>query len=206
MEGMQVVLNDLDLDAPIHIRQEAGMNDEEFYRFCAANPDLQIERTAEGEILIMPPTGGATSHRNIDLSFQLQGWAKRDGRGKAFDSNGEFLLPNGAARSPDASWILRSRLAKLTAEQKEKFIPLCPDFVVELRSPSDRLARLQAKMREWIENGAQLGWLLDPQPRTVYVYRPGRQAERLIDPQRVTGEDPVAGFVLELADIWNPNL
>jgi Uma2 family endonuclease len=182
------------------------MSDDEFYAFCAANPDLRIERRAEGEIVIMPPAGGETSNRNMDLSSQLQVWTKRDGRGKAFDASGGFVLPSGAALSPDASWVLRSRLAKLTAEQKRKFPPLCPDFVVELRSSTDRLTQAQAKMREWIDNGTKLGWLIDPSTRTVYVYRPGRTMERLIDPGRVEGEPPIDGFVLEMADIWNPDL
>ena len=206
MKAMQMVLNDIDTDSPIRIQPARRMSDDEYYRFCAANPDLRIERTAEGEIVIMPPTGGATSNRNMDLSSQLQVWTKRDGRGRAFDSNGEFILPSGAARSPDASWVLRSRLAKLTPEQKEQFPPLCPDFVVELRSPSDRLPRVQAKMREWLDNGAKLGWLIDPKTRSVYIYRPGQTTERLVNPHRVEGERPIDSFVLEMADIWNPDL
>jgi Uma2 family endonuclease len=118
----------------------------------------------------------------------------------------EYILPGGAARSPDASWVLRSRLATLTPEQKKKFLPLCPDFVVELRSPTDRLPRVQAKMREWMDNGVKLGWLIDPTTRTVYVYRPGETTERLVDPRRVEGEPPVDTFVLEMAGIWNPDL
>jgi len=201
-----MVLNDIETDSPIRIQPARRMSDEEYYAFCLANPDLRIERTAEGEIEIMPPTGFETSNRNMDLSSQLQVWTRRDGRGKAFDSNVEYILPSGAARSPDASWVLRSRLATLTAEQKKKFPPLCPDFVVELRSPSDRLPELQAEMREWIENGARLGWLIDPTTCTVYVYRPGQRTERLVDPRRVEGGPPVEGFVLEMADIWNPDL
>ncbi len=203
---MEVTLTGIETEAPIRIQPARHMSDDEYYRFCAANPDLRIERTADGEIVIMPSTGGATSNRNMDLSAQLQVWTKRDGSGKAFDSNAEFILPSGAALSPDASWILRSRLAKLTPEQKELFPPLCPDFVVELRSRSDRLSTLQSKMREWIENGAKLGWLIDPKTRSVYIYRPGQTAERLINPRRVQGEPPVEGFVLEMADIWNPDL
>jgi len=201
-----MVLNDIETDSPIIIQPARRMSDEEYYAFCMANPDLRIERTAEGEIEIMPPTGGGTSHRNASLTGQLYNWARRDGRGKDFDSNAEFILPSGAARSPDASWVLRSRLAKLTAEQKEQFPPLCPDFVVELRSRTDRLKNLQAKMREWVDNGAKLGWLIDPTTRTVYIYRPGQTTERLVDPRRVEGEPPVDSFVLEMAGIWNPDL
>jgi Uma2 family endonuclease len=203
---MQVVLNNIETQSPILIRTRRSMSDDEFYDFCAANPELQIERTAAGEILIMPPCGGETSNRNMDLSAQLQMWTKRDGRGKAFDSSAEFLLPSGAARSPDAAWVLKTRLAALSAEQKRKFLPLCPDFVVELRSPSDRLARLQAKMREWIDNGAKLAWLVDPEARSAYVYRSEQPVRRLVAPRRIIGEGPVEGFALEMADIWDPDL
>jgi Uma2 family endonuclease len=140
------------------------------------------------------------------LTMQLRLWAKRDGRGRAVDSSVEYVLRSGAARSPDGSWVPHSRLARLTAEQQKKFLRLCPDFVVELRSPSDRLRQVQAKMREWMDNGAKLGWLIDPATRSVYIYRPGQTTERLIDPRRVEGDPPVDGFVLELADIWNPGL
>jgi Uma2 family endonuclease len=191
MKAMQMVLNDIETDSPIRIQPARRMSDEEYFRFCVANPDRRIERTAEGEIVIMPPT--ETSNRNMDLSSQLQQWAKRDGRGKTLDSNVEYILPSGAARSPDASWVLRSRLATLTADQKKKFPPLCPDFVVELRSPSDRLRQVQAKMPEWMDNGAKLGWLINPEARTVYVYR-------------VQGDVPVDGFVMDMTDIWDPDL
>jgi Uma2 family endonuclease len=206
MDGMQVVLNDIEADAPIIIQPRRSLSDREFFHFCEANPDLNIERNTEGEIVIMPPTGGEASYRNMDLSHQMQSWSKRDGRGKAFESNGLFILPSGAARAPDVSWVLRSRLAALTPDQKKRFIPLCPDFVVELLSPSDRLSTLQAKMREWIDNGAQLAWLIDPESRTVYIYRPGKRVERLMNAARIDGGDPVRGFVLEMADIWDPDL
>jgi Uma2 family endonuclease len=206
MEAMQMVLKDVETNSPIRFLPSRPMSDDEYFAFCVANSDLRIERTAEGEIEIMPPTGFETSSRNMDLGAQLQAWAKRDGRGIAADSNAEYILPSGAARSPDASWVLKSRLAKLTAEQKKKFLRLCPDFLVELRSPSDRLRDVQAKMREWIDNGAKLGWLIDPESRSVYIYRPGQSTERLVDPRRVEGEPPVEGFVLETADIWNPDL
>jgi Uma2 family endonuclease len=178
------------------------MSDEQYLQLCADNQDLRIERTAEGHILIFPPVGGESSYQNSELSAQLRDWARQDGRGRAFDSSVEYLLPSGAAYSPDASWVLRSRLDSLTKDEKRKFLRLCPDFVVELKSPSDRLSKLKAKMSEWVENGAQLGWLLDPDQRTVYIYRPGREPEQIVRPERINGEDPVAGFVLELADIW----
>ena len=149
------------------------MTDEEFFEFCERNPDLRIEREANGEIIIMPPAGFETGYRNNDVSRQLGNWAEADGRGVAADSNTEYLLPDGAALSPDASWVLKSRLDRFSKEQLKRFLPLCPDFVVELISPTDRLPRVKAKMREWIENGAQLGWLIDADRRTIYVYRPG---------------------------------
>ena len=206
MKAMQVVLNDPGVESRIVIQPARRMTDEEFYDFCRLNPDLRIERTAKGEIVIMAPTGGETGYRNNDLSRQLGNWARRDGRGRSFDSSTGFILPNGAARSPDASWVERSRLASLTREQKRKFLPLCPDFVVELTSPTDTLPEVREKMGEWMENGAQLGWLIDTDNRTAYVYRPGREPERVVAPERLPGEGPVAGFTLELAEIWDPDL
>jgi len=203
---MQLVLDDVELESPIVIPPQSRMTDEQFYEFCQRNADFRIERTANGEIVIMPPTGGETGYRNSDLTAQLRNWAKKDGRGGSFDSNTEFILPSGAARSPDASWVERSRLARLSKQQKRQFLPLCPDFVVELTSPTDRLPQVQAKMHEWMENGAQLGWLLDADNRTAYIYRPGCEPEKVAGPERLAGEGPVAGFVLELADIWHPDL
>jgi len=192
-----------DVETRARVDNGAGpMSEADFFDFCSQNSDLRIERDANGEIIIMPPTGGETSYRNCKLSARLNIWAERDGRGDAFDSNGEFLLPNGAARSPDASWVLKTHLDRLTREEKRRFIPLCPDFVVELVSPSDRLSRVKAKMREWMENGAPLGWLIDADSRIVYVYRPGQDAEELVNVDHIAGEGPVDGFRLELGDIW----
>lgn len=178
--------------------------DEEFFAFCQLNRHLRIERTATGEIIIMPPAGGETGSRNAEITMLLRIWAKQDGRGIAFDSSAAFVLPNTAILSPDASWVLGFRLAMLTAEQKEKFLPLCPDFVIELRSPSDRLPDLQAKMEEYIDNGAQLGWLIDPEKRQVFIYRPDAPVRHLSNPTALSGEPLLPGFVLPLADIWNP--
>jgi len=178
------------------------MDDDEFFEFCASKSKLRIERCASGEIIIIPPAGAETGYRNSDLTAQLTIWAKHDGRGRAFDSNTEYILPSGAALSPDASWALRSRLDTFSKEQKRRFLPLCPHFVVELTSPTDRLNKVKAKMREWIENGATLGWLLDADRRTVYVYRPGKEPDRLADIDYVAGEPPVEGFRLDLGDIW----
>ncbi len=203
---MQVVVRGIDETAPVHIRHRRPLTHDEYYEFCAANPDLRIELTAEGEIIIMPPTGVETGYRNSELTAQLRDWARRDGRGRAFDSNTEFLLPDGSALCPDASWVERTRLARLTREQKRKFTPIVPDFVVELTSPSDRLPRVRKKMESWIANGVKLAWLIDADRRTVYVYRPRREPEKLNAPPKLKGEGPVAGFVLDLAEIWDPDI
>src|ERR671932_2756854 len=150
----------------------------------------------------MPPTVGETGNRNAILTTFLTTWALRDGTGAAFDSSTGFNLPNGATRAPDAAWVRRERLAALTAEQKKRFLPLCPDFVVELRSPSDRLAVIQDKMKEYMDNGARLGWLIDVPNREVYVYRPGTEAERVDEASELSGEPELPGFVLDLRAIW----
>lgn len=178
------------------------LSSEQFYRLCIDNPELRIELTADGKLILMSPTGSKTGHRNAQLTYQLVGWARVDGNGLTFDSSTIFSLPNGAKRSPDASWILKERWNALNDEEQEKFAPLCPDFVVELRSPSDRLEALEAKMNEYIDNGAKLGWLLDPLEKRVYIYRPGRDVECLEDPQRLDGEDVVEGLVLDLHEIF----
>jgi Uma2 family endonuclease len=200
---MRMVIEDLP-ETEVRLLAEPKMTDDEFFDFCQVNDNLRIERTAEGEIEIQAMVGSETSDRNGELTMQLRAWAKRDGRGKAYDATGGFFLPNGAARGPDGSWILRSRLAGFTNREKRKFLRTCPDFVIELTSPSDRLPRVKEKMREYMENGAQLGWLLDPDTRTAYIYRPGREPEKLVAPERLHGESPVDGFVLDMAEIWDP--
>ncbi len=188
----------------LHTRPALEMDEEQFFEFCRLNRGWRIERSAEGDLEVMVPTGGETSDRNSEINMQLRQWAKRDGAGVAFESNGGFVLPNGAIRSPDASWVWRGRLANLTAEQKQRFLPLCPDFVIELRSPSDPLPPIEAKMREYAENGARLGWLMDPVERKVHVYKPGEPIEILERPNRLS-EDPVLpGFTLDLQPIWEP--
>ena len=177
------------------------LTNEQFYRLCSDNPELRMELTAKGELILMSPTGAKTGYRNSELNYQLVGWAKADGNGITFDSSTVFALPTGAKRSPDASWIQRKRWDALSDEEQEKFAPLCPDFVAELRSPSDHLATLEAKMDEYIQNGARLGWLLDPIEKRIYVYRPGRKVEVLNNPTRVEGEDVVKGLVVDLQEI-----
>ena len=183
---------------PPTLKLHLELTDEQFFLLCQHNRELRFERTAKGEILIMPPTGGETGNRNADLTFQLQAWSRQNNLGKAFDSSTGFKLPNGANRSPDASWVKRDRWFALTPEQRKKFLPLCPDFVVELRSPSDALKETQEKMQEYIDNGARLGWLIDPQTRRVEIYRPNQDVEILENPATVPGEDVLPGFVLDL--------
>jgi Uma2 family endonuclease len=196
-----------DSDQPpltLRLRPVLELSDQQLFSLAGLNRDLRIERTAEGELIIMSPTGGRTGDRNSEINMQLRQWAKRDNTGRAFDSSTGFRLPNGAMRSPDASWARRDRLAALTAEQWEMFLPLCPDVVIELRSPSDSLRVVQGKMREYLANGAQLGWLIDPQDRRVSVYRPGEPVRQLDAPESVPGDPVLPGFALDLRDIWTP--
>ncbi len=179
-----------------------SMSDEEFFRFCQENPDLRIERTAEGDLIIMPPTGGKTGQRNAELTRHFGNWAKADNTGILFDSSTEFRLPNGAMRSPDVSWVRRSRWEALPDKEQEQFPPLCPDFVLELSSPTDSRSTLKAKMEEYIEQGAELGWLLDPYDRRIYIYRPHAAVEIIENPETVRGDPTLPGFALRLADVW----
>lgn len=192
--------------AILRLRPAVELTDDQFFELCQLNRDLRLERNEEGDIIVMPPTGFETSNRNHEINRQLGNWTRKDGTGMAAESSGGFTLPNGADRSPDAAWISRARLAHLTLEERQKFLPLCPDFVIELRSPSDRLEDVQAKMEEYIANGARLGWLIDPQTRCVHVYRPGLMAQVLQGEQKVSGEGELPGFVLDLRDIWEPNV
>ncbi|MHC5734643.1 Uma2 family endonuclease [Nostoc sp.] len=178
------------------------MTNEQFYEFCQANGDLRIERTANGEVIIMPPAFSDTGNRNFNIAAQLGNWTEQDGTGIGFDSSTGFTLPNGAMRSPDASWIELERWNALTDAQKASFAPICPSFVIELRSSSDRLIKLQDKMQEYIDNGALLGWLIDRQKRKVYIYRPNRELEILDNPEAVSGNPELPGFVLRMGKIW----
>ncbi|QUS60986.1 Uma2 family endonuclease [Synechocystis sp. PCC 7339] len=179
-----------------------SLSDEQFYQLCLTNRELRFERNCQGDLVIMSPTEGETSNRNGIFILRLGLWAERDGTGIFFDSSGGFRLPNGADRSPDAAWLKRERWESLTPEQQQRFVPLCPDFVVELRSPSDDLKSLREKMQEYQENGARLGWLIDRQTRTVEIYRPGQAVEVLENPESLSGEAILPEFVLELAPIW----
>jgi Uma2 family endonuclease len=179
------------------------MTDHELFELCQLNRDWKIERTSEGELIIMPPTGGQTGRRNFDLVRMFGTWAEADGSGVGFDSSTGFILPNGAERSPDLAWVRRERWDALSEDQKEEFPPLCPDLVVEIRSRSDPLPELQKKMREYLANGAQLGWLIDPAQRRVYVYRPPEIEVCLDDPETVSGDPVVSGFVLHPRSLWS---
>jgi Uma2 family endonuclease len=176
---------------------------EQFEALSAANRDLRLERTAEGELIVNPPTGGESGARNRSITGQLDRWyEEHENLGEAFDSSTGFRLPNGADRSPDASWVSRERWEALTPQQRKGFVPLCPDFVIELRSESDSLPKLQAKMGEYINNGARLGWLIDPQNRRVEIYRAQGEVELLENPTELSGEEVLPGFVLNLKRVW----
>ncbi|OGG46940.1 MAG: hypothetical protein A3F84_21005 [Candidatus Handelsmanbacteria bacterium RIFCSPLOWO2_12_FULL_64_10] len=182
--------------------RSAGLTDEQFYRLCQDNPDLRLELTARRELVITAPTGSKTGWRNSRLNQRLANWAERDGTGLSFDSSTGFTLPGGAKRAPDAAWIRRERWEALNEEQQEGFAPLCPDFVVELRSSQDSLSVLQDKMSEYLENGARLGWLIDPVDRRVYLYHPGQPLECLESPAMLSGDPVLPGFVFDVREIW----
>src|SRR5262249_31335413 len=187
---------------PLRLRMAVPIEDDELFELCQINGDLRIERTADGEIVIMPPTGGETGRRNAALTAQLERWSENDGSGVSFDSSTGFILPDGAERSPDAAWVTLSRWSALSADARARFPPICPDFVLELRSRSDDLAKLQAKMEEYRGSGARLGWLIDPVDRRVHVYRPDADVEGLDAPTTLTGDPVLRGFVLDLSRIW----
>jgi Uma2 family endonuclease len=186
----------------LRVRPALDLTEDQFFALCQLNRELQIERTAEGEWSIMAPTGWETGGREAEIITQLQTWTKRDGNGIASSSSTGFRLPNTAVRSPDAAWELKSRVAPIPAAQRKQFLPLCPDFVLELRSPSDRLMDLHEKMAEYLANGAGLGWLLDSEPRHVYVYRPDAPVERLDNPDTLSGDPVLPGFELNLREVW----
>lgn len=186
----------------IHLDPVVSLTDEQFYQICQNNPNLKFERNAQGDLILMPPTGGETGRRNSDLITDVNIWNRQTEIGYVFDSSTCFRLPNGADRSPDVSWIKRDRWEALSADQREKFPPICPDFVIELMSPSDTLATVQAKMQEYCDNGAKLGWLLHRPDRRVELYRPNQPVEVLLSPTSLSGENILPGFVLNLEAIW----
>lgn len=188
----------------IHFRP-LNLTPDQFFDFCQTNSDYRFELTADRDLVIMPPVGLEGADANADLVLQLGRWARRDGSGRFFGADAGFVLPNSAIRSPDASWILKSRLGQLGKAARKRFAPISPDFVAEVRSASDRLPQLKDKMFEYRENGVRLGWLIDPIERKVYVYRPRVRVKELSNPPNVSGDPVLPGFVLDLGEIWEPD-
>jgi len=192
----------------LHVPTTVTLTDEQFYQLCMANEEHRMELTAEGDLIIMPPTGGESGIRNSDLNADLVIWNRQTRLGYVFDSSTIFKLPNGAKRSPDVSWVMRERWEALSPEDRRRFPPLCPDFVIELRSETDSLPPLQRKMEEYLANGLRLGWLLDPQTPLAEIYRPDREVETLnfstqqISPS-LSGESVLPEFILNLTSIFN---
>lgn len=187
----------------VNLNSIIKLTDEQFYQLCRANPDVKFERNAIGEIIIMSPTGGETGKFNSEINADFVIWNRQSKLGKVFDSSTCFKLPNGANRSPDVAWIKQSRWNTLTTEEKEKFPPIAPDFVLELMSPTDSLKETQKKMQEYLDNGVKLGWLINRKNRRVEVYRRGKAVELLESPTELSGEDVLPGFVLNLQFIWD---
>ena len=185
----------------VRVRSGLRVSDKAFWRLCCDNPDLRMERTARGELIVMAPAGSETGFRNADLSGQLWAWNRDAKLGYCFDSSAGYKLPDGSTLSPDASWIAKERWEAVPAESKEKFAPICPDFVAELMSPSDELPKVRDKLRDFVNQGARLGWLIAPKTGLVEIYRPGRPVEALTRPHSLDGEDVLPGFVLYLRDI-----
>lgn len=189
-------------DLPMRVRLARPLDDDELLALCAANSELRIERTADGELIVMPPAGSDTSRRNFALVAEFSTWVKRDGTGIGFDSSGGFKLSNGAVRAADLAWVRKTRWDELAKEQQQRYAPLCPDFVLELVSPSDRLPDVQDKLGEYIACGARLGWLIDPFARRAHIYRPHAAVEVLEAPPELSGDPELPGLILDLRPIW----
>jgi Uma2 family endonuclease len=198
---MQFVLPEQALPARLALNPELRMSDDDYFALCMTNPDVRFERTAQGEIIIVPPAGAESDNQSLEVGAQLRNWAKRDRRGRVFGSSVEFILPTGAALSPDAAWVSNTRLSTLTKDQLRKFPPVSPEFVVEVMSPSDRLKPAIEKMQEWLRGGVELAWLIHGDAKTVYVYRAGHE-EKHSNITSLAGEGTVAGFELDLTEIW----
>jgi Uma2 family endonuclease len=186
----------------IDLNSVIQMTDDQFYDLCRANPEIKFERSAQGELIIMAPTGGKTGNFNFELSADFAVWNRQTRLGVGFDSSTCFKLPKGGNRSPDVAWIRQERWDTLTFAQRTKFPPICPDFVLELCAPTDLLKSVQAKLAEYLDNGAQLGWLINPQDRQVEIYRPDRPVEVLHAPATISGDPVLPGFILNLAWLW----
>jgi Uma2 family endonuclease len=186
----------------LNLKPVIELTDEQFYQLCRKNPDIKFERNAKGELLIMSPTGGETGNHNSEINADFVIWNRQTKLGKVFDSSTGFKLPNGADRSPDVAWIKQERWDALTPEQKEKFPPIAPNFVLELMSPSDDLQKVQEKMQEYMDNQVKLGWLIDRKTRRVEIYRLGKEVEVLESPTELSGEDVLPGFILNLQTVF----
>lgn len=187
----------------VNFKAIAQLTDDQFYQLCRDNPDVKFERNAKGEIVIMSPTGGETGNRNFEIAIEFGNWNRQTKLGKGFDSSTCFKFPNGANRSPDVSWIKQERWDALTPEQREKFPPIAPDFVLEFMSPTDTLKETQEKMQEYMDNQVRLGWLIDRKSRRVEIYRQGQPVEVLESPTELSGEDVLPGFVLNMQIVWD---
>ncbi|MGJ5674977.1 MAG: Uma2 family endonuclease [Nostochopsis sp.] len=191
----------------LNVPPSVDLTDEQFYHLCMANEEWRMELTAQGELIIMPPTGGESGIRNSELNLQVSLWNRHTKLGYVFDSSTIFKFPNGAKRSPDVSWVNRERWEVLSIEDRRGFPPLCPDFAIELRSQTDSLIKLQTKMRDYLNNGLRLGWLIDPQTPLAEIYRPNQDVETLYfseqTPPTLSGETVLPGFVLDLAPLFN---
>ncbi|UXE58828.1 MAG: Uma2 family endonuclease [Woronichinia naegeliana WA131] len=190
------------MNTTLKLEPAIALSENQFFTLCQQNPDLKIERSGQGELIIMPPTGGETGRKNAELIADFIIWNRQSKLGIVFDSSTCFRLPKGGDRSPDLSWLKKERWDGLTSEQKRKFPPLCPDFVLELLSPSDNLSLAQAKMQEYQANGVQLAWLLNPQDQQVEIYRLGYPVEILFRPRELFGENVLPNFVLNIAWLW----
>lgn len=197
----QTVSDDIRLSVALQFPKEDVLTNEQLLKLSSLNRDLRLERSHQGDLIVMTPTGGLSSQRNAEIIFQLKLWAKDDGTGKVFDSSGGFSLANGAVRAPDAAWVRNETLMKLSQEEPEGYPPLCPTFVIELRSATDRLSELKEKMQEYVDNGALLGWLIDPTERAVYVYF-GDGIKVLDNPEKVSGEPLLKGFELDMLEVF----
>jgi Uma2 family endonuclease len=194
----------LDIQEPVtlRLRPVVEITPDDLLELSSLNYHLQLELTAEGELIVMAPAGTESGWMNGRLGVRLGLWAEQDGTGVYGDSSTGYTLKGNAVRAPDASWILRSRLDDVSPEQRRKYAPICPDFVIELRSPSDRLRVVQRKMAEWLDNGIRLGWLIDPDAKRIYIYQPGAAVRQLDNPESVSGDPVLPGFVLKLGEIW----
>ena len=190
-------MNNLTIDL-----SSVDLTDEQFFKLCVNNRDYRFERNSQGDLIIMSPTGGETGNRNADICYQLQAWNREKHLGKVFDSSTGYKLPSGSNRSPDASWIPLEKWDNLSAQEKQKFLPLSPDFLIELLSPTDNLIDTQNKMKEYLENGTKLGWLINRKTRQVEVYRVNQKVEILVNPHNVSGENILEEFNLDMESIW----